>query len=118
MKAAINGTPHLSIGDGWWAEGFTGDNGWLFQGDEHPHDQGAQDWADALALYDAIEQHILPAYYTRDKRDIPVSWLPVVRQAIRTVVPRFSTRRMVKDYARDMYAPALAPAMRHRSAIG
>ena len=45
MKAAINGTPHMSIGDGWWAEGFTGDNGWLIEGEPNPHDQGAQDWA-------------------------------------------------------------------------
>ena len=51
MKAAINGTPHLSIGDGWWAEGFTGDNGWLIEGHADPGDQGAQDWADAQALY-------------------------------------------------------------------
>ena len=32
MKAAINGVPHLSIGDGWWAEGFTGTNGWVIDG--------------------------------------------------------------------------------------
>ena len=108
MKAAINGTPHLSIGDGWWAEGFTGDNGWLIGGDEHAHDQGAQDWADALALYDTIEQDIVPAYYARDNQGISVPWLQIVRQAMRTVLPRFSTRRMVKDYAREMYVPALS----------
>ena len=46
----MNGTPHLSIGDGWWAEGFTGQNGWLIDGQADPHDHGAQDWADAQAL--------------------------------------------------------------------
>ena len=60
MKAAINGTPHLSIGDGWWAEGFTGDNGWLIEGHADPGDQGAQDWADAQALYTLLEQQVVP----------------------------------------------------------
>ena len=107
MKAAINGTPHLSIGDGWWAEGFTGDNGWLIEGEAHPDDPGAQDWADAQALYDVIEQQLVPAYYDRNPKDIPVRWLQTVRQAIRTVLPRFSTRRMVKEYVREMYGPVL-----------
>jgi len=32
MKAAINGVPHLSVADGWWAEGFNGSNGWVIDG--------------------------------------------------------------------------------------
>ena len=60
MKAAINGTPHMSIGDGWWAEGFTGDNGWLIEGHADPDDHGAQDWADAQALYALLEQQLVP----------------------------------------------------------
>ena len=66
MKAAINGTPHLSIGDGWWAEGFTGENGWLIEGTANPDDHGAQDWADAQALYTLLEQQLVPAFYDRD----------------------------------------------------
>ncbi|MBI4886503.1 MAG: alpha-glucan family phosphorylase [Acidobacteria bacterium] len=107
MKAAINGTPHLSIGDGWWAEGFTGDNGWLIEGQADPNDAGAQDWADAQAMYALLEAQIVPAFYDRDAQGIPRRWLRVVRQSIRTVLPRFSARRMVKEYVRGMYQPAL-----------
>jgi starch phosphorylase len=108
MKAAINGTPHMSIGDGWWAEGFTGDNGWLIEGHANPEDHVAQDWADAQALYTLLEQQVVPAFYDRDAAGIPHRWLQVVKQSIRTVLPRFSARRMVKEYAREMYGPALA----------
>jgi starch phosphorylase len=66
MKAAINGAPHLSIGDGWWAEGFTGANGWLIEGQADPNDHGAQDWADAQALYELIEHQLVPTFYDRD----------------------------------------------------
>ena len=107
MKAAINGTPHMSIGDGWWAEGFTGDNGWLIEGQADPNDHGAQDWADAQAIYALIEQQLVPAFYDRDDQGIPRRWLQVVKQSIRTVLPRFSARRMVKEYVREMYLPAL-----------
>jgi starch phosphorylase len=108
MKAAINGTPHLSIGDGWWAEGFTGSNGWLVEGKADPNDQGAQDWADARALYTTIEEQLVPTFYKRTPAGIPRAWLNIVRESIRTILPRFSARRMVKEYVREMYAPAVA----------
>ncbi len=107
MKAAINGTPHLSIGDGWWAEGFTGGNGWLIQGAADPNDQGAQDWADAQALYRLLEEQLVPMFYERDANGLPVRWLQVVKQSIGSVLPRFSTRRMVKEYVQSMYLPSL-----------
>jgi glycogen phosphorylase len=107
MKAAINGTPHMSIGDGWWAEGFTGDNGWLIEGHADPNDHGAQDWADAQAMYTLLEEKMVPAFYDRDAQGIPTEWLQVVKQSIRTVLPRFSTRRMVKEYVRRLYQPVL-----------
>jgi glycogen phosphorylase len=107
MKAAINGTPHMSIGDGWWAEGFGSENGWLIEGQADPNDHGAQDWADAQAIYSLIEDQLVPTFYDRDERGIPRRWLHVVKQSIRTVLPRFSARRMVKDYVRDMYLPAV-----------
>ena len=107
MKAAINGTPHLSIGDGWWAEGFTGTNGWLIEGQADPNDHGAQDWADAQALYTIIEEQLVPAFYERDDRGIPRRWLKTVKHSIRTVLPQFSARRMVKEYVKTMYQPAL-----------
>jgi len=107
MKAAINGTPHMSIGDGWWAEGFNGQNGWTIDGDADPNDHGAKDWADAQAIYTLLEERLVPAFYERDAHGIPRAWLRIVRESIRTVLPQFSARRMVKDYVREMYRPAM-----------
>jgi starch phosphorylase len=106
MKASVNGVPHCSIGDGWWAEGFNRRNGWLIEGQGSPHDPGAVDAADADALYDLLETEIVPAFYDRDTNGIPRRWLQVVREAIISVTPRFSARRMVKQYAEAMYGPA------------
>jgi starch phosphorylase len=106
MKAAINGVPHLSIGDGWWAEGFTGSNGWVIEGGA-TGDNDAQDAADAAALYQLLEEQVVPAFYDRDRANVPHRWAGVVKEAIRTVAPRFSARRMVKEYTERMYAPAL-----------
>jgi starch phosphorylase len=109
MKASINGVPHLSIGDGWWAEGFTGDNGWLID-PKTTGDQDAMDAADAEALYQLLEREIVPAFYDRDPHGLPRRWLSVVRRAIISVTPRFSARRMVKQYAEDLYATAATTA--------
>lgn len=107
MKAAINGVPHLSIGDGWWAEGFTGSNGWTIDGGLTGDNYDAVDAADANALYTLLENEVVPAFYDRDARGIPRRWLAVVRESIRTVAPRFSARRMVKEYVERMYTPAM-----------
>jgi starch phosphorylase len=107
MKASINGVPHLSIGDGWWAEGYSGHNGWLIDGHPASDDQEAVDAADAEALYQLLEREVVPTFYERDPQGIPHRWLTIVRQAMMTVTPRFSARRMVKEYAEMMYTPAL-----------
>ncbi len=107
MKAAINGVPHLSIGDGWWAEGFTGANGWVIDGHAPADNPDAVDAADADALYRLLEEDVVPAFYDRDRANVPHRWMATVKEAIRTVSPRFSARRMVKEYAQRMYSPAL-----------
>jgi starch phosphorylase len=113
MKASINGVPHLSIGDGWWAEGFTGDNGWVINGGSDNPD--AVDAADADAFYRLLEEQVVPAFYDRDDAGVPHRWVGTVKEAIRTVAPRFSARRMVKEYVARMYAPALERATVTRS---
>jgi starch phosphorylase len=106
MKASLNGVPHLSVGDGWWAEGFNGGNGWLIESHADPADLAATDAADAESLYRLLEEQIVPAFYERDERLVPRRWLQVVREAMRSNLPRFSARRMVKQYVREMYTPA------------
>jgi starch phosphorylase len=106
MKASLNGVLHLSVPDGWWAEGYSGSNGWLI-------DRGAgdEDVADAEALYRLLEEQIVPAFYERDESDVPRRWLKMIKEAIRTVAPRFSARRMVKQYAEEAYAPMASRAL-------
>ena len=93
--------------DGWWAEGFTGTNGWTIDGGTSGDNWDEADAADADALYRLLEEEVVPAFYARNASRVPHRWMGVVKEAIRTVAPRFSARRMVKEYAEKMYAPAL-----------
>ena len=106
MKAGINGVPHLSIGDGWWAEGYNGSNGWIIDGGAPDNDHDAQDAADADALYRLLEDQVVPTYYQRDQRGVPHAWLRIVKECIRTVTPQFCATRMIKEYVKEMYVPA------------
>jgi starch phosphorylase len=108
MKASINGVLHMSCGDGWWVEGYTGSNGWLIDGGVANGDPAAVDAADAEALYRLLEEKVVPTFYDRDASDVPRGWLRMVKEAIRSVTPRFSARRMLKQYAEEMYAPVVS----------
>ena len=108
MKASLNGVPHLSIADGWWAEGANGANGWVINGGGAGDQQEAVDAADANALYRLLEEEVVPAFYDRDQSGVPRRWIATVKEAIRSVAPRFSARRMVKEYVERMYVPALS----------
>ena len=107
MKASLNGTLHLSVADGWWAEGHSGANGWLIDPGVLHLSPADQDAADADALYRLLEQQVVPTFYDRDEHDVPRRWVRMIKEAMRTVAPRFSARRMVKEYYQRMYAPAL-----------
>lgn len=107
QKAALNGVPNFSVLDGWWPEAYNGENGWAI-GDEGEYaNQEEQDAADAESLYHTLETAIVPLFYDRDADGIPHGWLRVVKASIRTCAPRFSTRRMVKEYVERMYVPAI-----------
>jgi glycogen phosphorylase len=106
MKAAVNGVPSVSVLDGWWDEGFDGHNGWAIGTREQNPNEHEQDHADAHALYDVLEQHIVPTYFVRDARGIPVAWVERMRAALRSSLYAFSTHRMLEQYASDVYACA------------
>ncbi len=108
QKAALNGVPHLSVLDGWWQEGYDGANGWAITSSPDPADPHAQDSQDAEQLYRLLEQEIVPLYYARDLDGVPRGWIQIVKNAIRTIAPRFCARRMVKEYMELLYAPAAA----------
>jgi starch phosphorylase len=107
MKASINGVPNLSILDGWWIEGYTGDNGWAF-GEERLEAHEDRDAAqDAEAIYRLLEEEIVPRYYERSDDGAPQAFVHVMKRALKTVAPHFGARRMVKAYVRRFYRRAL-----------
>ncbi len=106
MKAAQNGVLNLSVLDGWWDEGWTGDNGWAIGGRETNPDDGAQDFADAMDLYRLLEDEVVPRYYDRDANGLPRAWLQLMRAAIASTIWRFSTTRMLHEYVERLYLPA------------
>ncbi|HEY9073757.1 MAG TPA: alpha-glucan family phosphorylase, partial [Desulfobaccales bacterium] len=105
MKAALNGTLHLSLLDGWWPEAYNGQNGWAFGGDEN-----ASDAQDAAALYSLLEKETVPLYYTVNEDGIPLDWVKKMKASMKSVGPNFSARRMVKQYSQKFYDPALKAA--------
>ncbi len=118
QKAALNGIPNLSILDGWWAEGYNGRNGWAI-GDGHRFsDEREQDRADADELYRTLEKEVVPLYYARSEDGLPRAWLAKVREAIKSAAPHFTARRMVKEYTRRSYMPALQQETGERQGSG
>jgi len=107
MKAALNGVPHLSIMDGWWIEGFNGKNGWAFGQEEV---NGNRDQRDAGAIYRILEEEVIPLYYKVSDEGIPSEWVKLMKECIKSNAPRFSARRMVKEYIEKFYAKALKKA--------
>lgn len=107
MKAAANGVPNCSILDGWWEEGYNGANGWAIGANREYHNPHQQDTEDGESLYRLLEEEIVPLYYARDRDDVPRGWVEVMREAIRSSIPMFSTRRMVKEYTTQLYIPAM-----------
>ncbi len=108
MKAAMNGCLNFSVLDGWWAEGYNGKNGWAIGTEDEYESNDQQDDADALSLYETLENEIIPTYYNRPDHAAPsADWMVMFKNAIRTLSPMFCTRRMVGDYVRQMYIPAI-----------
>jgi starch phosphorylase len=118
QKAAINGVLNLSVLDGWWREGYNGENGWAI-GEEIDYDNpDEQDAHDAEALYNVLENEVVPMFYDRDRDNsyIPSNWLRRMKESMRSLAPAFSARRMVKEYTDLAYTPAtLGRPARHNN---
>ena len=107
MKAAVNGIPSLSVLDGWWDEGFNGENGWAIGGRESVGDDEAQDHADATELYRLLEETICPLFFDHDPQGVPSGWVDVMRASIEGAIWPFSTARMLMEYVDELYRPAV-----------
>ena len=110
MKAAMNGAVNVSVRDGWWDEGWIGDNGWAIGGQWSNPDEGAQDWSDSQDLYRLMEEEIVPRYYDRGRDGRPTAWIELMRRSMASTIWRFSTTRMLHEYVEGMYIPASAGA--------
>jgi len=107
MKVAVNGGLNCSIADGWWVEGYDPSHGWRIGDERDWHDPERQDADDAEALYRVLADEIVPAYYSRTSRDaVPTEWIRRMKRAIGLLAPRFSTARMLREYADRYYLPA------------
>ncbi len=106
MKAALNGGLNLSILDGWWDEWFDGDNGWAIPSADGLDDPDKRDDLEAAALYDLIENDVAPRFYDLDAEGVPTRWVEMLRHTLKSLGPKVLATRMVRDYTRQLYAPA------------
>ena len=105
-KVVLNGGLNLSILDGWWAEAYDGTNGFAIgEGRAHTSDE-VTDRRDGEALYDVLENQVIPMYYERDIDGLPRRWIQCMMNSIGLLAWRFSAHRMVMDYCRTAYVPA------------
>jgi starch phosphorylase len=106
MKVAFNAGLNLSILDGWWCEGYQGNNGWAIGKGEVYADLEYQNQVESGALYDLLEKEVVPLYYQRGSDSIPRDWVGMMKASMQSLCPVFSTDRMVEEYAQISYVPS------------
>ena len=106
-KAGLNGVVNFSILDGWWHEGFDGENGWAIGDDTEYTNYELQDSADSISIYNILENEIIPAYYDKDECGYSKKWLKKMKASIKTVGGNYNTSRMLCDYLNDLYIPQI-----------
>ncbi len=105
QKASVNGVINFSVLDGWWAEGYTQDNGWTIGTNAEYDSYEAQDMADSQSMYHTLEEKIIPTYYDRDRSGISKRWMEIMKNSIMTTGGKYSTARMLVDYTNQLYIP-------------
>ncbi|MGM0607613.1 MAG: alpha-glucan family phosphorylase [Candidatus Muiribacteriota bacterium] len=107
QKVPVNGGINFSILDGWWDEGYNKKNGWAinpeittFENDEEQAD------FDSSSLYDVLENEVLETFYRKDQNGLPLKWIKMMKESMKSVIPEFSMDRMVKNYTKKLYVPA------------
>jgi len=113
MKAGINGVVNLSVLDGWWGEGYTGDNGFAIKPASDVSDDYRRNREEARTLYEILQDQVIPAFYARGTMGHSPEWIRLAKRAIATILPRFSSARMVGDYLRKFYLPASQQGRRY-----
>ncbi|OHB53296.1 MAG: alpha-glucan phosphorylase [Planctomycetes bacterium GWF2_50_10] len=106
MKAALNGVLNISTLDGWWCEGYAPDGGWVIGAGESYNDTEYGDSVESQALYNLLENEVIPLFFTRSADNLPRAWIHRVKTSIKWIAPQFNTHRMVAEYTRKFYNSA------------
>ena len=114
QKVPINGGINLSILDGWWPEAFNGHNGWAIGDGVEFNDPEMQDQHDSQSLYQLLENEVIPNFYDRNEKALPVRWIKMAKESLKTIIHQFSTHRMVWEYTEKYYLPGLKQSLRLR----
>jgi starch phosphorylase len=104
MKAALNAIPQVSTLDGWWAEGYTGLNGWALPLNTEHSDP---DLADAESLYSLLEQEVVPLFYEKNQDGVSSGWILRMKHALLAAGSKFTASRMVQEYTDRFYVPSM-----------
>ncbi|HVY04568.1 MAG TPA: alpha-glucan family phosphorylase [Burkholderiales bacterium] len=113
MKAGINGVLNLSVLDGWWGEGYDGHNGWAIKPVEQNLDEARRNFEESRTLYELLQDQVVPTYYRRGEMGYSAEWVRMAKQSIASVLPRFSSIRMVNEYLTRFYLPATRQGRRY-----
>ena len=105
QKASVNGVINFSVLDGWWAEGYTQNNGWTIGTNAEYESYEAQDQADSQSMYRTLEEKIIPPYYDKDRNGMSKKWVEIMKNSIITTGGKYSTARMLVDYTNNLYMP-------------
>jgi starch phosphorylase len=108
MKAAVNGLMNVSTLDGWWCEGYSEEVGWAIGKGEEYRDHGYQDAVESQALYNLLENEVIPCFYERRNGDFPNAWVKKMKAAMKMAMEKYCSLRMAKDYKDRFYAGAAA----------
>ncbi len=106
QKAALNGVINLSVLDGWWGEGYNGENGWAITPHGQHYDTSFRNHEEANELLDILEHQVVPLYYARNGHGYSEGWVRMSKASIRSILPHFNSQRMVMDYIKGFYGPA------------
>jgi starch phosphorylase len=113
MKAGMNGVLNLSVLDGWWDEGYDGQNGWAIKPVSESLDEALRNFEESRTLYELLQDQVIPLYYRRGDMGYSAEWLRMAKRSIATLLPRFSSTRMVSEYLAKFYLPATRQGRRY-----
>ncbi|MBI5451430.1 MAG: alpha-glucan family phosphorylase [Gammaproteobacteria bacterium] len=109
-KAGINGVLNLSVLDGWWGEGYNGHNGWAIAPHAQGFDEAFSDREEGRELLDLLENEVIPLYYQWGNHGYSKDWIHSAKSSMKSILPRFNSQRMVMDYVKQYYSPAIRHA--------